>query len=197
MISIRNLTKIYDNGICPLKDLSLDIEEGKRTVILGPSGCGKTTLLRMIAGLESKTYGEIDLGQCRSVSMVFQDLLLFDRLTAFENIAYGADMRKIDSEKILSVSKMVKTDDFLEQITETLSGGQKQRVALARALMKDPDLLLMDEALNSLDAVLKKEMIEEIISLQENMHMTLIYVTHDRGEAKFLADTVIELPDLL
>lgn len=197
MIIIKNLTKIYDNGICAIKDLSLEIEEGKRTVILGPSGCGKTTLLRMIAGLEPKTGGEIDLGQCRSVSMVFQDLLLFERLTAFENIAYGTDMQKMDPEKISSVSKMVKAESFINQKTDTLSGGQKQRVALARALMKEPDLLLMDEALNSLDFASKKEMIKEIISLQENMRMTLIYVTHDIKEAELFADTVIHFPDLL
>ena len=193
MIKISNLTKVYDNGICALNNISLEMEEGKRTVILGPSGCGKTTLLRILAGLENKTSGQLDLGSCKTVAMVFQNLMIFDHLTAYENIAYGADINQRDNAKIQSVSKMVKADGFLNQKTETLSGGQKQRVALGRALMKDPDLLLMDEALNSLDETLKKEMIDEIISLQETMHMTLIYVTHDSKEADLLAQRIIHL----
>ena len=197
MLEIKDVTKIYPNGVIALDHLSLSIPKGKRTVLLGPSGCGKTTLLRIIAGLEDCTQGTIDRDGLSKISFVFQDDKLLERIRVYDNIAYGIDLRTISKEELREMvtknARRVGVESILSQKVSTLSGGQRQRVSLARALMKDPDLLLIDEGLNSLDQSTKADLIQILLSLQEQNRFTLLYVTHDLEEAQQVGNHFIEL----
>ncbi|WP_279069246.1 ABC transporter ATP-binding protein [Faecalicoccus pleomorphus] len=190
------MSKIYENGVVALRDMSMQIPEKQRTVFFGPSGCGKTTLLRMIAGLESITSGNIRIPPSLKISFMFQNDRLLDALSVKDNIAYGIDQRTISksdlARKVEDTARLVGVASILEQKCKTLSGGQRQRISLARALIKEPDLLLIDEGLNSLDQTSKYELIDTLIKLQETKQFTLLYVTHDAKEAKKVGQNFIE-----
>lgn len=196
MIEICNVTKIYENDVVALRDVSMQIPEKQRTVFFGPSGCGKTTLLRMIAGLESITSGSIIMPTSWKISFMFQNDRLLDAISVKDNIAYGIDQRTISksdlASKVEDTARLVGVASILEQKCKTLSGGQRQRISLARALIKEPDLLLIDEGLNSLDQTSKYELIDTLIKLQETKQFTLLYVTHDAKEAKKIGQNFIE-----
>ncbi|MEO5670417.1 MAG: ABC transporter ATP-binding protein [Ramlibacter sp.] len=206
-IEFRNVSKRYgDDASAPLavKEISFRVERGTLTTILGPSGCGKTTTLRMIAGLESPTAGTIlvdgkdvtTLGPAdRNVSMMFQSYALFPHMNVVENVMYGLRMSGIPKAparaRAVEALRNVGLVGFDERLPSELSGGQQQRVALARALVLEPAVLLFDEPLSNLDARLRREMREEIRSLQQRLQLTVAYVTHDQSEALAVSDQII------
>ncbi|MDP3767645.1 MAG: ABC transporter ATP-binding protein [Dehalococcoidia bacterium] len=191
-------------GTVAVREMDLEIREGEFLVLVGPSGCGKTTTLRMIAGLEEPTSGEIlidgrtanDLepGQ-RNLGMVFQNLALFPHKIVFENIAFGLRVKKVKSEEVRSrveqVAKTMHITQLLAKLPAQCSGGEAQRVALARTLITNPSAFLLDEPLSNLDAMLRKEMRAEIDALHSRLSKTFIYVTHDQEEAMTLADRIV------
>ena len=206
-IEFHNVTKRYGaDATAPLavKGISFTVKKGTLTTILGPSGCGKTTTLRMIAGLESPTSGQIIMGgkdvttlgpAQRNVSMMFQSYALFPHMNVLENVSYGLKMSGIAKpearSRALDAMKNVGLVDYDGRFPSELSGGQQQRVALARALVLEPDVLLFDEPLSNLDARLRREMREEIRSLQQRLSLTVAYVTHDQSEALAVSDQII------
>ena len=210
-VEFKNVTKRYGMDTrAPLviKGVNFEIEKGSLTTILGPSGCGKTTVLRMIAGLETPTGGQIimdgkdvtTLGPAdRNVSMMFQSYALFPHMNVLENVMYGLKMSGI--EKTESSRRAVETlgnvglVGYNDRLPSELSGGQQQRVALARALVLEPGVLLFDEPLSNLDARLRRDMREEIRSLQQRLHLTVAYVTHDQSEALAVSDQIIVMDD--
>lgn len=186
-----------------VENLNLQTEDGEFVVLLGPSGCGKTTTLRMLAGLEEATSGDIFIGeervndtppQKRDIAMVFQNYALYPHMSIFENIAYPLRVRKILKQEIQShvtrVSKMLEIEKLLERKPRELSGGERQRVALARAIVRSPKVYLMDEPLSNLDAKLRVQMRGELKHLQHTLGTTTVYVTHDQAEAMTLAHRV-------
>jgi ABC-type sugar transport system ATPase subunit len=203
-IELKHLQKTFPGGVEAVKDLSLAIEEGEFLVLVGPSGCGKTTTLRMIAGFEEPTFGEIliddrvvnelDPGQ-RNLGMVFQNLALFPHMTVAENIEFGPRMKKVDREtrrkRVSEVAAMVKITHLLDKLPNQCSGGEAQRIALARTLITEPSSFLLDEPLSNLDAKLRREMRAEIDRLHQTLQKTFIYVTHDQEEAMTLADRIV------
>ena len=206
-IELRNVTKRYggDSG-APLavKGISFEVPQGTLTTILGPSGCGKTTTLRMIAGLESPTSGQILMGGRdvttlgpaeRNVTMMFQSYALFPHMNVVENVAYGLRMSGIGKPqaraRAVEALRGVGLVGFDDRLPSELSGGQQQRVALARALVLEPAVLLFDEPLSNLDARLRREMREEIRAIQQRLNLTVAYVTHDQSEALAVSDQII------
>jgi multiple sugar transport system ATP-binding protein len=186
-----------------LKSISLDVRDREFCVLLGPSGCGKTTLLRIIAGLETETSGSISIGgrrinhlapRERHIAMVFQNYAVFPHMTIGENIAFGLRMKKADAalieQQVRRSAEMMRIGDLLDRYAGQVSGGQRQRVAVARALAVQPDVLLMDEPLSNLDALLRLEMRSELKGLLRGLKTTTIYVTHDQTEAMSLADRI-------
>ena len=210
-VEFRNITKRYGlDASAPLviKGVNFEIEKGSLTTILGPSGCGKTTVLRMIAGLETPTSGQIimddkdvtTLGPAeRNVSMMFQSYALFPHMNVLENVMYGLKMSDVEKgealRRALDTLGNVGLVGYDERLPSELSGGQQQRVALARALVLEPGVLLFDEPLSNLDARLRREMREEIRSLQQRLHLTVAYVTHDQSEALAVSDQIIVMND--
>lgn len=208
-VSIKDLTKIYPGAEgAALERLSLEIPTGELTALLGPSGCGKTTTMKMIAGLLAPTSGDVtfdgrsvlkDKPEHRGVVMVFQNYLLFPYMSVADNIGFGLKMRKVDKAEIATrlarMLELVKLPDLGHRRPSELSGGQQQRVALARALIVQPNVLLLDEPLSNLDAHLRLEMRDLIRSLQQEMGITTIFVTHDQEEAVVLADRVALILD--
>ena len=206
-VEFKNITKRYgSDSSAPLavKGITFEIKKGSLTTILGPSGCGKTTTLRMIAGLESPTSGQIimdgqdvtTLGPAqRNVSMMFQSYALFPHMTVAENVMYGLKMSGVVKDEMRSrggeALKNVGLVGFDDRLPSELSGGQQQRVALARALVLEPAVLLFDEPLSNLDARLRREMREEIRGLQQRLKLTVAYVTHDQSEALAVSDQII------
>lgn len=195
MIQIQHVTKRYENGVVALKDINLQLDEHKRIVFFGISGCGKTTLLRIIAGLEKPSEGNVLLDKDQKISFMFQDDHLLDEISVLDNISYGIDQRTISKndlrKKSLGLALWAGVQDILDQKTKTLSGGQRQRVSLARALMKDPDILLIDEGLNSLDRNAKEEIIGKLIQAQDKRKFTIFYVTHDEREAQWIGQNFV------
>ena len=202
-IQLKNVTRRWHSFVA-VDNLSLDIADEEFLVLLGPSGCGKTTTMRMIAGLEDVTSGEIWLGdrmvnklepKDRDISMVFQSYGLYPNLSVYENIRFPLRVRKIPKElhhqKVMTAAAMVELDDFLERRPAALSGGQRQRVALARAIVREPNAFLMDEPLSNLDAKLRVSTRAQIKNLHHTLRTTTIYVTHDQIEAMTLADRVV------
>jgi iron(III) transport system ATP-binding protein len=190
--------------VTAVDNVSLQIEKGEFITLLGPSGCGKTTTLRMIAGFEFPTAGNISLdGEVinqlpphkRDMSMVFQSYAIFPHLTVFENVAYGLKVKRLAkteiSERVESVLKLVELEGFGSRTPEQLSGGQQQRVALARALVMEPKVLLLDEPLSNLDAKLREQMRSEIRRIQKQIGITSVYVTHDQTEAMTMSDRIV------
>ncbi len=206
-VEFRNITKRYGlNAAAPLvvKGVSFEVPKGTLTTILGPSGCGKTTVLRMIAGLELPTGGQIlmdgkdvtTLGPAdRNVSMMFQSYALFPHMNVLENVTYGLKMSGVGREDArrrgVEALKNVGLVGYDDRLPSELSGGQQQRVALARALVLEPAVLLFDEPLSNLDARLRREMREEIRSLQQRLNLTVAYVTHDQSEALAVSDQIV------
>ena len=201
-VTLKGITKRWDEFVA-VRDLSLLIEDQEFLVLLGPSGCGKTTTMRMIAGLEEPTLGEVfigdrkvndDLPKDRDVAMVFQNYGLYPHLSVYENIRYPLKVRKVPkslhSEKVRQAAEKVQLDHLLERKPRELSGGQRQRVALARAIVRTPTVFLMDEPLSNLDAKLRVTMRAELKHLQHVLKITTVYVTHDQIEAMTLADRV-------
>src|ERR1044071_133457 len=201
-IEFRNVSKSFGDALV-VEDLSLQIDDGEFVVLLGPSGCGKTTTLRMLAGLESVTSGDIFINgervndvptQHRDLAMVFQSYALYPHMTIAENIGYPLRVRKLDKaeriERVNRVAAMLEIDEFLQRKPRELSGGERQRVALARAIVREPRAYLMDEPLSNLDARLRVQMRGELKRLQHQLRTTTIYVTHDQAEAMTLASRV-------
>lgn len=208
-LTLKNITKIFPprggvSEVTAVHNVNLEIEKGELVTLLGPSGCGKTTTLRMIAGFEFPTSGEIILdGQKinslpphkRDMSMVFQSYAIFPHLTVFENIAYGLNVQRLSKtvikERVDRVLDLVHLEGYGHRAPTQLSGGQQQRVALARALVMEPKVLLMDEPLSNLDAKLREEMRTEIRRIQKELNITSVYVTHDQIEAMTLSDRIV------
>ncbi|HEX5602117.1 MAG TPA: ABC transporter ATP-binding protein [Pyrinomonadaceae bacterium] len=201
-IEFRNVTKTF-GGACVVDDLSLEVRDGEFIVLLGPSGCGKTTTLRMLAGLETATSGDILINgervndvptQHRDLAMVFQSYALYPHMTIAENIGYPLRVRKLDkadrAARVRRVAEMLEIEPLLERKPRQLSGGERQRVALARAIVREPRAYLMDEPLSNLDARLRVQMRGELKRLQHQLGTTTIYVTHDQAEAMTLASRV-------
>ncbi len=203
-LDLVNIEKHYPGNPTPsVKNFNLHVNPGEMVAFLGPSGCGKTTTLKMIAGLEDPTSGDIlfndesivsTLPEKREISMVFQKPLLFPHMSVFDNVAFGLKMRKVPKDEIQSrVTKMlefVRLGGYEKRRVTQISGGQEQRISLARGLVIDPRLLLLDEPLSALDAALRIEMRELILSIQRNLGVTSIFVTHDQEEAVMLADKI-------
>jgi multiple sugar transport system ATP-binding protein len=201
-IEFRNVTKTFGDA-CVVDDLSLEVRDGEFIVLLGPSGCGKTTTLRMLAGLESVTSGDILIDgerindvptQHRDLAMVFQSYALYPHMSIAENIGYPLRVRKLDKAeravRVKRVAEMLEIESLLERKPRQLSGGERQRVALARAIVREPRAYLMDEPLSNLDARLRVQMRGELKRLQHQLGTTTIYVTHDQAEAMTLASRV-------
>ena len=206
-IELKNLTKRWGNFV-GVDNFNLTIPDEEFLVLLGPSGCGKTTTMRMIAGLENVTNGEVLIDgkvvntlepKDRDVAMVFQSYALYPNMTVYENIRFPLKVRKIDKslhdERVMRASEMVELNDFLHRKPAELSGGQRQRVALARAIVREPTVFLMDEPLSNLDAKLRVSTRAQIKNLQHSLKVTTIYVTHDQVEAMTLADKIVVLKD--
>tara|TARA_B110000008_G_scaffold237968_1_gene243951 strand:+ start:948 stop:2000 length:1053 start_codon:yes stop_codon:yes gene_type:complete len=202
-IELNGLSKRWGDFV-GVDNFNLNIANEEFLVLLGPSGCGKTTTMRMIAGLESVTSGEISIDgkvvnnlepKDRDVAMVFQSYALYPNMTVYENIRFPLKVRKVDKElhheKVMQASELVELNDFLHRKPAELSGGQRQRVALARAIVREPTVFLMDEPLSNLDAKLRVSTRAQIKNLQNKLRVTTIYVTHDQVEAMTLADRVV------
>ncbi len=207
-ISLRGINKVYDNYVQAVYDFNLDISKHELVVFVGPSGCGKSTTLRMIAGLESITTGDlfIDGLYCnektskeRDVAMVFQNYALYPHMTVYENMAFGLRIRNYSKEEIdrrvKEAAEILQITEYLSRRPKELSGGQRQRVALGRAIVREAKVFLMDEPLSNLDAKLRVSMRSEIIKLHKKINATTIYVTHDQTEAMTMADRIVVMKD--
>ena len=205
-VSFAGVGKVYGDGTRALESLDLAIEDGEFMVLVGPSGCGKTTALRMLAGLESVTEGEISIGdrvvndlepRSRDVAMVFQSYALYPQMSVEQNLGFGLRMRREPKaeirEKVGSIAGVLGLDGLLHRRPGQLSGGQRQRVAMGRAIVRRPALFLMDEPLSNLDAQLRVEMRAEIARIQRELGTTTVYVTHDQVEALTMGDRVCVL----
>ena len=205
LIELKNVSR-YWGDVRAVEKLNINIEEGEFVVLLGPSGCGKSTTLRLIAGLENVSSGEVFIGgknvnnidpSSRNISMVFQSYALFPHLNVKENIIFGLKVRKVKKDdrqvRLENVAEKVGLSNLLKRKPAELSGGQRQRVALARAIISENPICLMDEPLSNLDAKLRHQMRSEIRLLQKDLNITLIYVTHDQTEAMSMADKIVLL----
>ena len=202
-IDIVSAGKIYPNGTRALEDVSITINDGEFVVLVGPSGCGKTTLLRMVAGLEDITEGEIAIGdktvnevapKDRDIAMVFQNYALYPHMSVFDNMAFSLKLRKLPKgeieQKVKDAAKTLEISELLDRKPKALSGGQRQRVAMGRAIVRNPQAFLMDEPLSNLDAKLRVQMRAELGQLHTQLQTTTLYVTHDQVEAMTMGDRV-------
>ena len=207
-ISLQHINKIYPNHVQAVYDFNLDIKEKEFIVFVGPSGCGKSTTLRMIAGLEDITYGNLFLNKQfgntllpkqRDCAMVFQSYALYPNMTVYDNMAFSLKVRHASKEEInkrvIEAAKVLELTEYLGRKPAQLSGGQRQRVALGRAIVRDAKIFLMDEPLSNLDAKLRVQMRSEIVALHEKIGSTTIYVTHDQTEAMTMADRIVVMKD--
>ena len=203
-LSLRKVKKVYDNSVVAVQDFNLEIADKEFIVLVGPSGCGKSTTLRMVAGLEAITDGEIYIGgrlvnnvppKDRDIAMVFQNYALYPHMTVYDNIAYGLKLRKLPKrvidQKVREAAEILDISELLARKPKALSGGQRQRVAIGRAIVRNPQVFLMDEPLSNLDAKLRNQMRAEIIKLRKRINTTFIYVTHDQTEAMTLGDRIV------
>jgi multiple sugar transport system ATP-binding protein len=207
-VVLDGVTKQYPNGFQAVTGLSLDIADGEFLVLVGPSGCGKSTALRMIAGLETITSGELRIGgrvvnvvppKDRDIAMVFQNYALYPHMSVFDNIAFALKLAKVPKEEIdrrvQDAARVLELSGYLDRKPGQLSGGQRQRVAMGRAIVRQPKAFLMDEPLSNLDAKLRVQMRAEIARIQKDLGVTTIYVTHDQVEAMTMGDRVAVLKD--
>ncbi len=207
-VSLKNIWKVYDNGYQAVKGLNLEISDGELIVLVGPSGCGKSTTLRMVAGLEDVSSGDILIGtrnvtdtqpKDRDIAMVFQSYALYPHMTCYDNMAFGLRLKGMKEEevdaRIRATAEKVEITRLLDKKPKTLSGGQRQRVALGRAMVREPAVFLFDEPLSNLDARLRLETRGQIKRLQQELKTTAIYVTHDQEEAMTLGDRIVVMND--
>ena len=207
-LKLKNVEKRYPNGFVAVKDFNLDIADKEFIIFVGPSGCGKSTTLRMIAGLEEISGGELWIGDklCndvapkdRDIAMVFQNYALYPHMTVYDNMAFGLKLRKTPKEEIdrrvREAAKILDIDQCLDRKPKALSGGQRQRVAMGRAIVREPKVFLMDEPLSNLDAKLRVQMRTEISKMHHRLQTTFIYVTHDQIEAMTLGTRIVVLKD--
>jgi sn-glycerol 3-phosphate transport system ATP-binding protein len=203
-IALQNVTKQFPGGTFALDELSLDVPDGEFLILVGPSGCGKTTALRLIAGLEKPTSGQIRIGERvvngvsprdRDIAMVFQNYALYPHMTVYKNLAFGLKERRTPKREIerrvREISTVLSLDELLKRRPAQLSGGQRQRVAMGRALVREPKVFLLDEPLSNLDAKLRVQMRAELKRLHQRLGITTVYVTHDQVEAMTLADRIV------
>src|SRR5512133_3778475 len=202
-IEFIDVQKVYEDGTQAVFDLNLEINDGELMVLVGPSGCGKTTALRMVAGLEEITDGELRIGDRvvndltpkeRNIAMVFQSYALYPHMTVEDNLAFSLKLHKMPKaevqQRVQRAAKILQIEEFLKRKPRALSGGQRQRVAMGRAIVREPEAFLMDEPLSNLDAKLRVQMRAEISKLQRSLATTTIYVTHDQVEAMTMGDRV-------
>jgi multiple sugar transport system ATP-binding protein len=207
-ITLKELTKRYPNGVEAVKQLSLEIGEGELLVLVGPSGCGKTTALRMIAGLEDISAGDLFIGgrrvndvpeKDRDIAMVFQSYALYPHMTVAQNIGFSLKLARVPKrelrDRVRRTAELLAIENLLDRRPKQLSGGQRQRVAMGRAIIREPQAFLMDEPLSNLDAKLRVQMRGEIESLQKRLGVTTVYVTHDQVEAMTMGDRVAVMRD--
>jgi multiple sugar transport system ATP-binding protein len=207
-IDFTNVSKRFGEDVVAVDDFTLTVEDGEFLILVGPSGCGKTTLLRMVAGLEEITGGEIRIGEQRvndlpptdrDVAMVFQNYALYPHMTVYDNLVFPLRQKKVPKERarqrVHEVAELLGIDELLERKPRALSGGQRQRVAIGRALVREPQVFLMDEPLSNLDAKLRVQTRTQIASLQRRLGVTTVYVTHDQVEALTMGDRICVLKD--
>ncbi len=207
-LSLTNICKVYPNGVEAVKDFNLEVEDKEFIIFVGPSGCGKSTTLRMIAGLEEISSGELKIGdrivnnvepKDRDIAMVFQNYALYPHMTVYDNMAFGLKLRKVPKDQIdkmvREAAKILDLEPYLERRPAALSGGQRQRVAMGRAIVRNPKVFLMDEPLSNLDAKLRVQMRTEIAKLHQRLGTTIIYVTHDQTEAMTLGTRIVVMKD--
>ena len=207
-LSLKNICKRYPNGFEAVKDFNLEIADKEFIIFVGPSGCGKSTTLRMIAGLEDISSGELKIGdrvvndvepKDRDIAMVFQNYALYPHMTVYDNMAFGLKLRKVPKDEIdkmvKEAAKILDLTALLDRKPKALSGGQRQRVAMGRAIVRNPKVFLMDEPLSNLDAKLRVQMRSEIASLHNRLGATIIYVTHDQTEAMTLGTRIVVMKD--
>ena len=225
-VTLRNIKKIYpntekkkkpekksnlqitDEGVVAVQEFNLEIADGEFIVLVGPSGCGKSTTLRMIAGLEEISDGELYIGdrlvnnvapKDRDIAMVFQNYALYPHMTVYENMAFSLKLKKAPKDeidkKVREAAEILGITEYLERKPKALSGGQRQRVAIGRAIVRNPQVLLMDEPLSNLDAKLRNQMRAELIKLRSRINTTFVYVTHDQTEAMTLGDRIVIMRD--
>ena len=207
-LSLKNIQKVYPNGFVAVKDFNLEIEDKEFIIFVGPSGCGKSTTLRMIAGLEEISSGELIIDgklmndvepKDRDIAMVFQNYALYPHMTVYDNMAFGLKLRKVPKDeidkKVREAAKILDLEKLLDRKPKALSGGQRQRVAMGRAIVRNPKVFLMDEPLSNLDAKLRVQMRTEIAKLHQRLGTTIIYVTHDQTEAMTLGTRIVVMKD--
>ena len=207
-LSLKNVGKTYPNGFVAVKNFNLDIADKEFIIFVGPSGCGKSTTLRMIAGLEEITSGELWIGNTmvndvepkdRDIAMVFQSYALYPHMSVYDNMAFGLKLRKTPKDKVDKLvheaAKILDIEHLLDRKPKALSGGQRQRVAMGRAIVRNPKVFLMDEPLSNLDAKLRVQMRIEISKLHQRLESTIIYVTHDQTEALTLGTRIVVMKD--
>ena len=207
-VTLKGVKKIYDNSVTAVHDFNLDIADKEFIVLVGPSGCGKSTTLRMVAGLEEISEGELRIDdrlvndvepKDRDIAMVFQSYALYPHMTVKENMEFPLKLKKVPQEEIdrrvKDAAEILGITQYLDRKPKALSGGQRQRVAIGRAIVREPKVLLMDEPLSNLDAKLRNQMRAEIIKLRQRINTTFVYVTHDQTEAMTLADRIVIMKD--
>lgn len=207
-VTLKNVYKVYDGGVTAVTDFNLEIQDKEFIILVGPSGCGKSTTLRMIAGLEDITKGEIYIGNTlandippkdRDIAMVFQNYALYPHMTVYDNMAFGLKLHKIPKDEIKrrveEAARILDISHLLDRKPKALSGGQRQRVALGRAIVRNPKVFLLDEPLSNLDAKLRAQMRTEISKLHKRLGTTFIYVTHDQTEAMTMGDRIVVMKD--
>jgi multiple sugar transport system ATP-binding protein len=207
-VTLKNIKKVFDKNVVAVADFNLEVADKEFVVLVGPSGCGKSTTLRMIAGLEEITEGELYIGDTlmnavapkdRDIAMVFQNYALYPHMTVYENMAFALKLRKEGKKeidrKVHEAAGILEITELLQRKPKALSGGQRQRVAIGRAIVRHPQVFLMDEPLSNLDAKLRNQMRAELIKLRQSVNTTFVYVTHDQTEAMTLGDRIVIMKD--
>ena len=203
-ISLKNIYKVYPGNVTAVSDFNLEIDDREFIVLVGPSGCGKSTTLRMIAGLETISSGELRIGdrlvndvapKDRDIAMVFQSYALYPHMSVYKNMAFSLKLKKMEKDEIdkrvREAAKILDIEHLLDRKPKALSGGQRQRVALGRAMVRNPKVFLLDEPLSNLDAKLRTAMRSEISKLHQRLGTTFVYVTHDQTEAMTMGDRIV------